>query len=232
MTAKWPNEKRLYVTDDSLRAIVRREKTRTSRVIVKGYPGYKKGDLLWLTYAWATHKVTDNMSPTESHDYWNMIPPLWIRAFHGDDDAPGRGRWRKSRFLPRVFAQHFCRILDVEIMHIQNLTDVQILEEGADNLIRKYGDGDVKQALLNMYDWKPVSKNWTFHIKARLQDAPMDRRTFYSVWWDSLNYKRGYGWEMNPSVYHIHFEYLPTHKPFTDDLRPSISVPVLDDENA
>jgi hypothetical protein len=226
-------ERRLVVGDDSLLAILEGGKTRTSRVLPKTQVWkYEIGDTLWMSYTWATHKLSDNQSGLEAHEYWKIVPPLWIKALHVHDDAPERGRWRSSRFMPRVFSQILAKVESARIMHIQDISDHEIMDEGVNYFIHKYGDGDVRQAMLNMFTWMDDRRHWSHRTAARLkeEDAEMNKRTFFSVLWDSLNSKRGYSWSGNPLVWHVHFGSIIGVKPVESDLQPLLSDVVLDNQ--
>ena len=225
-------ERRLIMSDDLLLATVKGEKTRTSRIQRTKHPRYyEAGDLAWLAYVWATHKLNDDHGPKEAHEYWNLIPPLWIRAFHGEEDDPDRGKWRTARFLPRTFSQLFCEVLHSKTIRLHELTDEEIEQEGVQYLVDKYGDGNTRNAMLNLADWSSGVTKWKTQAIQRIRREGISHRTLFSVLWDKLNFNRGFGWNTNPVVISVEYKYIPTVKPVGGDLRVDMDIAIPAIEN-
>lgn len=85
-------------------------------------------------------------------------------------------KWRSSIHMPREAARLFLRVTDVRVERLQDISEEDVVKEGFTPLLDKDG--------VNF-----ISAKGRFHVL-----------------WDSLNAKRGYGWDTNPWVWVIEFE--------------------------
>ncbi len=89
-------------------------------------------------------------------------------------------KWKRdylsARFMPKWAARLWLRITDVRVDKVQNINEIDAIAEGA-----MAGDGCVP-------------------------NVPLTRRAAFRILWDSINARRGYGWEPNPWVWCISFE--------------------------
>ncbi len=83
--------------------------------------------------------------------------------------------WRPSIFMPRKASRITLEVLSVRIERLQNISSMDVIQEGIQS---------------------GPAKHW-YH-------AP-DGTEKYRALWDSLNKKRGFGWETNPFVWVIQF---------------------------
>ncbi len=90
--------------------------------------------------------------------------------------------WRSSRFMPKWAARIFLEITNIRVERVQDISWEDIIAEGCDV---KKPTGD------------PAIDDFTAGVEV------ID--TFHWLW-DSLNTKRGYGWDKNPWVWVIEFK--------------------------
>lgn len=99
--------------------------------------------------------------------------------FNREDD-----KWRSPIFMPREAARLFLKVTSVKVERLQDITEEDARSEGCIDYHDKMGDGKFEDVI-------------EFDLTAR--DA-------FSYLWDTLNAKRGYGWDANPWVWVIEFE--------------------------
>ncbi len=91
-------------------------------------------------------------------------------------------KWKSPRFMPKVAARIWLEVTNVRVERLQEISDVDRLKEGISVMAA------TAEELLNDY-----------------KTTEMGRREFRELW-DSLNAKRGYGWDVNPWVWVIEFK--------------------------
>jgi hypothetical protein len=87
------------------------------------------------------------------------------------------GRWRPSIHMPRWASRLTLEITGVRVERVQDIREQDAIAEGVDAV-----------ALSDMP-----------------RQATMTRRADFRQLWDTLNAKRGYGWDVNPSVWALSF---------------------------
>ena len=100
---------------------------------------------------------------------------LWYKANEVPSVSLERGRWRSSRFMPRWASRILLEITDIRVEQLMKIDIRDIHAEG----IRLPED--------------KVGYYGKLYVDA-----------FHKLW-DSLNAKRGYGWEVNPFVWVLSF---------------------------
>ena len=191
---------------DMIRAILSGQKTQTRRVI-KNQPPFEiaivessKGSGVW-----GQHKGIDWGDPEEST--WSCpygIPEqqLWVRetwrpalsdthrcfAYRADNsyqcgkqmpDPPGMIKWKPSIFMPREASRITLEILDIRVERLQQIKPKDAIAEGV--TFDQYND--------------PLSPCDEIRALNAFRDL-----------WDSINAKRGYGWDADPWVWAIEFK--------------------------
>lgn len=104
---------------------------------------------------------------------------------HGDDGAIHRAtwdrsppsRWRPSIFMPRWASRITLEVTGVRVERLQEISEEDALAEG---VIRRPIEGE--------------------------PDLSLPARDGYQWLWDTLNAKRGFGWEKNPWVWVVEFK--------------------------
>jgi hypothetical protein len=100
-----------------------------------------------------------------------------------DGDTPLK--WRPSLFMPKEAARIFLRITDVRVKRLQDITEEDARDEGV---------GDPYDYQAPEYYEQPHMRGIGYFASA------------FAGLWDSLNSKRGYGWDTNPWVWVYSFE--------------------------
>ena len=94
-----------------------------------------------------------------------------------DDNLP-RLKWKPSIHMPRKHCRLLLDVKAVRIQRLQNITEDDAVAEGVDAV----SVADV-----------PRQATWT-------------RRQDFAQLWNSLNEKRGFGWDTNPWVWVVTFD--------------------------
>jgi len=207
-------EKPILFTAEMVRAILREEnpKTQTRRVIkrhlddrglrwVTGWedwhgcpikcPYGKPGDHLWAREAmagemyasrhwelWyaADHDEVLSEIPSDWHPPINMVSAYRER---GDNIRDGGFDWYRCT-VPSIFMPRWaCRtLLCVKDVRVERVQDISTCDIVAEGLSSQF----------------------------REHDAAVDLRDQFRTLWDSINGKRGFGWDENPWVWVVEFE--------------------------
>ena len=212
-------ERPIPFSGPKVRAILEGRSTQT-RLVIKGtfcfgsvpnqplrIPGLKPlacpygvpGDRLWVKETWAPG------------DRWVKIgyecdPPeyVWYRAtdellgpnhrFPENDDAPlaRPAKWKSEMFMPCILSRITLEITAVRVERLQDITESDAKAEGASGHCACCAESREETAGIYPY------------ICKRRSCSPYS--TNFSQLCDSLNAKRGYGWEKNPWVYVLDFK--------------------------
>ncbi len=192
-------------------------------------PYGQSGDRLWVRETWAP-SVIDPEGGCFEEDPRNF--DIVYRA-DGDDaywaahwtrDSVVRGRavsvpcaptWRSPRFMPRWASRLTLEVTGVRLERVQDITDADVKSEG---LVAVEGDGG---AAGPGFKWQGTgyhgagfnaSGAMTFHVPAKNGRCACrvggcsPAQCAYRELWDSLNAKRGHGWDTNPWVWVIEFQ--------------------------
>jgi len=111
----------------------------------------------------------------------NIVPP-WV------DDFDDKTRWTPSIFMPRWASRLTLEITGVRVERVQEITEEDAIKEGAPA-------GYISAYPTIFHKGQP---NYT--------ETPKDYRMGFQRLWNSLNAKRGYGWDTNPWVWVIEFK--------------------------
>lgn len=155
-----------------------------------GIPGAR----LWVRETWAAHWMYDDVPPNAARSDREDLRATDNRWFAADrDGAPGsngcpaegrRGRWRPSIHMPRWASRITLDVVSVRVERVQEITEADARAEGA----RRYaGEGAVYESLLGPGTWNESARGW------------------FAELWESINAKRGFGWDVNPWVWRIEF---------------------------
>lgn len=193
-------EKPILFSAPMVKAILDGRKTMTRRVVkmggvesVDGVPHAEDQYGDW-------HKLA-KFSPYHADDALWVREAFWLGRSPGDDEGQGVARyadhsfkshpdldpkrvswcrrWEKkpSIFMPRWASRITLRITDVRVERLQEITAADMRAEGIDCLYENDGS---------------ISEHFT-------------KQSWVSLW-DSINAKRGYGWDVNPYVWVVSFE--------------------------
>jgi len=106
-------------------------------------------------------------------------------------------KWRPSIFMPRWASRITLEITDIRVERVQEITGRDCIAEGIQ------------------------SDTWSIGIERMIPKSEFQLREQYphgfKHLWDSLNAKRGYGWDFNPWVWVISFKVF--HKEYLTEVR-------------
>lgn len=140
---------------------------------------WEVGQTLWVRETWNCLYMPIN-NKTE----------YWYKAGDEFEDSANE-KWRPSIFMPRSAARLFLKVTSISVERLQDITQVDAIDEGATRIpsLPEYQKA-FNEAIRNK-------------TKPPLGESPRER---FIRLWDSLNLKRGYGWDLNPWVWVVEFE--------------------------
>lgn len=152
---------------------------------------YAPGDLLWVRENWSGHHVFRHTPPSQRSAFAGEgMPYLCDEIWYWADGSPEYGDWEKPRpsiHMPRWASRLTLRVTDVRVQRVREISADDARAEG----IEPTGG---RLSLWADYDGSPGS--WADDAGKGWAD-PVD--SFRSLW-DSINAKRGFGWDANPWV--------------------------------
>ena len=143
------------------------------------------GDLLWVRETWAPLDACTHADPGTA--------ALTARGFYRADypvDCGDVSRWRPSIHMPRWASRLTLRVTDVRVQRVQEISEKDAIAEGCRPFFDAANPDKVPCPNGGTMDMSPLK-------------GPVD--DFRNLW-DSLNAKRGYGWDENPWVAAYTFE--------------------------
>ena len=143
------------------------------------------GNRLWVRETWAATASNDPCSPSEINTDAGK-PVLWYKESVGVEPSCGwRGKWRPSIFMPRWASRITLEVVDVRVERLKDISEKDSRAEGIFETPRD-----------------PGFESWSTHGMRDYYATP--RRAFKALW-DSINVRRGYGWDTNPWVWVVEF---------------------------
>lgn len=144
-------------------------------------PYGQPGDRIWVRETFAARFEYDQCKPTEIHPTQNIFyladGKTDIEKRYPEIEHSSRGKWRPSIFMPHWASRITLEIVNVRVERVQDISDEDAISEGV-----------------------------TLEMRGRgLSRKPRGPRMAYARLWDSINAKRGYGWDTNPFVWCIEF---------------------------
>jgi len=186
-------ERPILFKADMAQAIIDGTKIQTRR-IVKPKDGWLcpyglPGDRLWVRETWCVGNIYDSIKPSKlwtgnddeslAVDYKANEKRIWSKS--------DQGKWRPSIFMPRWASRIDLEITNVCIELVQDISQDAICKEGIWNSSPEYRS--------ELCVWRDcVSAIHKIRIK------------YFKILWDSINAKRGYGWDTNPYVWVLEFK--------------------------
>ena len=140
----------------------------------------------WHEREWIRHSdfFTKQGVQMESDDYYDFV---WVK--------PETGwplQWRPSIHMPKFISRIKLEITDVRCEHLQDISEDNAIAEGC------AGEECLDCDALILYHLNDI-----FHYNVSPQEEFIEL-------WDSINKKRGYGWDKNPWVWVIKFQQIET----------------------
>jgi hypothetical protein len=175
-------------------------------------PYGKPGDRLWV-------RETFQIENTAEYGVWNADPPegptrtvypgepeehvlipryratapdTLLEVVDHDGDDPNDGmRWRPSIFMPRWASRITLEITDVRVERLQDVSEAGAKAEGVGAAaLHATGDG---------------LESWEFWNGPEPAPERFSYRDAYRLMWETINAKRGFGWDVNPWVWAVTF---------------------------
>jgi len=214
-------EKPILFNAEMVKAVLSGRKTQTRRVMKPQPYKYKFGSIGMSVWRWLYKKKYEFQ---EQQNWINACPygrvgeRLWVRETFTGCDLPGFGdipcivyddEWEGDEYKPREarpWARKFGRIpsihmprdasrinleiTDIRVERVQEMTNKDAITEGIRFLDRdSYGMQD---------NWGLSENNYNVMMSNALSS--------FILLWNSINKKRGYGWDVNPWVWVVEFK--------------------------
>lgn len=100
------------------------------------------------------------------------------------EDSRNNGLWRPSIHMPRWASRILLEVVSVRVERVQDISEEDARAEGV--------------------EWQNERPCWVNYLD-REDWSPTARDSFRTLW-DSINAKRGYGWDANPWVWVVEFK--------------------------
>jgi hypothetical protein len=139
-------------------------------------PYGQSGDRLWVRETWA-----------DTDETINDEPGIVYRATDPDWESMEGWKWRPSIFMPRAASRITLEITGVRVERVQEISEADAMAEG----VMEIHTDEMQQAAR-------VAAS-----EGRKSIGPVD---YFRQLWDSINAKRGFGWESNPFVWVLEFK--------------------------
>jgi len=192
-------EKPIIFSTPMVKAILEGRKTQTRRVIkINGYAITSPEENLELCEEGAIYYSINSMSGYYKPPY-QVGDILWVREtwsyseiyrLEGIKNGMDIWKWRPSIYMPRKAARIFLKVKNVRVERLQDITEEDAIAEGIKGYM-EFG-GRVKY--------------WIDDLSLGVGDMPRSAKKAFEIIWNSINAKRGYGWDINPWVWVIEFE--------------------------
>ena len=214
-------EKPILFSTEMVKAILAGKKTMTRRVVksignemhykqllgdwvLSEPPEIKDGVLHWELQT----DVDDSRMFKTKCPYGQVGDILWVRETFCYDDFDNGGetiyfkadytekeakelftdlelKWKPSIFMPRYAAKLFLKVTNIRVERLQDITEEDAMDEG----------------VKDPYDYQHPD----YYEQSHLRGVEINKCAFAGLW-DSINAKRGYGWELNNWVWVVEFE--------------------------
>jgi len=156
------------------------------------YAPYQKGDVLWVRETWRPWHDVDAECGCVDYCTCSGIPehPVCFKAegfIIEDEDREIHGlKWHPSIFMPKWACRIFLKVTTVRAEWLRDICMKDAYAEGVAHYVRT----DEFKGL---------------HINSKPSGAHSAVQAFCALW-DSINAKRGYGWDESPWVWVYEFE--------------------------
>ncbi len=139
---------------------------------------YQLSDMLWVRETWGSI-ATQNVRQG-GYDQW------FVYKAAPRCELPEKFKWRPSIFMPREAARIFLKVKNVRVERLQEITEEDAKAEGMTRHLR------------SVLGYAAAESEEEFNLT--------QAKSTFRLLWDSMNKKRGYGWDKNPWVWVIEFE--------------------------
>jgi hypothetical protein len=147
------------------------------REIVKRCPYGQSGDHLWVRETWQAQNLDRQWWHEVRREERSSMNWAWTNPVERAY-LPTPPRWLPAIHMPRMACRITLEIVSVRVERVQDISGEDCVAEGIDAL------------------YEPDTNASADHY---------NRQTFAKLW-DTINAKRGYGWDVNPWVWAIEFK--------------------------
>lgn len=142
------------------------------------------GDLLWVRETWKPHSIFADRPPRDV--------PARTRVFYRADEtyAPSNTPWVPPIHMPRWASRLTLEVTGVKVERVQDLREADCIAEGAEVVSWVGGLGSLNGPM----------------VATDRDHVTQTPRCWFRELWDSINAKRGFGWEVNPWVVAVTFK--------------------------
>jgi hypothetical protein len=171
------------------------------------------GDVLYVRETWRgwvpdttwmiRYKADDSV--VQSDCDWDEGPQYNSPFDLGLEREPAK--WRPSIFMPRWASRIQLRVVDVRVERLQKITDDDAKKEGC--FFTDYGNRCFHPQpcpLPKKHPSHPIKNGWKAYETTSSDECLGTPRMAFANLWNSINKKRGYGWDENPWVWVVEFE--------------------------
>jgi len=170
-------------------------------------PYGQPGDRLWVRETFASWHGTEIFSGRPWPCTAYRAGRSWINGncpdrargevfWRAPDYKPEAVKWKPAIHMPRAFSRILLEITDVRVERVQDIDDGDALEEGIHTV--EIGSGYSPRFSAFSDSWQAIVES-----QARAHDWPHDA---FRDLWDTINAKRGFGWDANPWVWALTFK--------------------------
>lgn len=162
------------------------------------YAPYQIGDILYVRETWA-RLVTAKDGEMQSERYVYKATDEYP---FGESGYIVKFRWKPSIHMPKEAARIWLKVTDVRVERLQDMTEDDVVDEGAEKLIYS----------CEHIDYTVVPPEPCFNTCNACKDCIIDhsyQELFGKMVWNSTIKKQDldrYGWDANPWVWVIEFE--------------------------
>ena len=148
---------------------------------------YPPGTVLWVRETWADLRGMGFGNDPRTDKPWNFAYAADVKPGSDSDQCRKEYgvKWEPSSRMPRLAARLFLRVTNVRVERLQEITRADVLAEGVEQL-----------------DSYHEAIDHAFAIGGGTGDIP---RQIFRQLWNSLNDKRGFGWDSNCWVWVVEF---------------------------
>ena len=152
------------------------------------------GDRLWVRETWCAHQNYNDIKPSDLPSLKHLQNGItYMTDVYAGEKSTWMGKTRSPRFMPRWASRIDLLVKNVRAERLQKISEEDAIAEGI-------GHGFICNA--GWPDYEHINK---YGVCELTQDTAY--QSFASLW-DSINAKRGHGWDANPWVWVIEFDRL------------------------
>lgn len=177
-------------------------------------PYGKQGDLLWVRETWTKGRA-NFLGTTYDVPTWRAkngaIGPILYRCSDIYEGHANFIKWRPSIHMPRWASRLTLRITDIRVERLQEISETDAVAEGVPPHEYAIGPLGVRADSIRCVHCGKLRSDHVgqamvcFGGNGTCWNGNTARGGF-GVLWDSINSKRGYGWDVNPWVWVIEFD--------------------------